>query len=173
MTESTNPSDQPITDNEPEMNDAELLATEKVVAEAVLKSEHAWDVVRELYAQCCMCIANTQQFVIPVLNNRVEITKRLSDPEGFSRQFTTLMADIKYIADTIKTIYAKHEHLSGEPTEEQAELLFEVSTAYSEALEHFERCISPLIFAMVETLKAEYSEMLDLTPKDDQEATDE
>lgn len=158
--------DTPSSPASPDLTDADIRETEKVVASTVLKSNKGWDILRELYKEAAKKLLTTQGFTYPVLANRDKIDEHLSDPEGFRRSFNTLLSDLKAYKERLDGIWVKHKDESGTPTEAQWPVMFALSQEYSDTIDHFDQVIAPLIFSLVEVLTAEYSDLIELPTTD-------
>lgn len=145
-----------------EITQADLRATEEVVADAVLRSDKSWDVLREFYGQLGGRILHTAQFTIPVLQNLNDIEQRLNDPVAFRKSFDTLMTDLQDIRGRLGELKVRHEGQTGEPTPEQWPMIFETSMEYQNLFHRMDTTINPLIQTLANVLKEEYSETLTL-----------
>ncbi len=130
------------------------------IADGVLKGEKGWDIIRELGLNATKQILATSPFVLPYMQNKQAILFKLQDPEGFAKQFDTLMGDIERHSITIKNLAAKHQGKTGVPTEDEQAAVFLLADEYSRALEHFDNVIEPLMNSLIETIKAEHGPIL-------------
>lgn len=155
-------SEQHHTPTDVEITDADLRATEEVVAGTALKSDKGWEILRQLYLESSHRLLTTQGFTFPVLNNIDALKEKLSDPEGFQKSMQTLIGDLKEYKERLDHIYSRHLDKSGKPTEAEWPIMFALSQEYSDLMNHFDNVISPLIFSLVDIISREYGELLEM-----------
>lgn len=144
----------------PPDSDNEIILDEGTVAAAVLTSEQSWEVLNGLYAAASQKILSTEGFVVPVMNQMAVLKEKLKDPVAFERSFTTLINDIRKLSDRLRLVFAQHSGKSGEPTQEEWTLTFSISQEYSNIITEFDVVIAPLIFSLIETIRDEHGDML-------------
>jgi len=154
----TNQSQTPDVD----ITDEDIRATEEVVASTVLKSDKGWEVLRQMYHESAKKLLSTQGFTYPVLANMDTLKEKLSDPEGFQKSMQTLIGDLQDYKQQIDAIYAKHKDKSGKPTEAEWPILFALSQDYTNLMHHFDTVISPLVFSLVDVIRAEHGDLLEM-----------
>lgn len=150
--------------NTPEVDitQADLRATEEVVADAVLRSAQSWQVLHDFYGQLGKRIMHTGQFTIPVLQNKTEIEDSLNDPVGFMKSFDTLMTDLQSATADLKALHERHKGREGQPDEKDWPVIFELSLAYQDLFYRMDHVIYPLLTQLVDTVQTEYGDTLTL-----------
>lgn len=153
------------TEQNPEVTitDEDLRATEEVVAGTALKSDKGWEILRQLYLESSKRLLSTQGFTFPVLNNMDTLKEKLSDPEGFQKSMQTLINDLRDYKERLDHIYSRHQGKSGKPKEAEWPILFTLSQEYSNLMHHFDSVIAPLIFSLVDIIRQEHGELLEMT----------
>lgn len=148
-----------------ELSQEDIQATQGVVADAVLKSSTGWSVLDEMYRGCAQKLLHTQGFTLPVINELDTLKTKLDDPEAFTRCFHTLLGDIKQFKERLDTLHQKHHGKTGTPTEDEWQLLFTISMEYSNLVNHFETVIAPLILSLINVIRDQHGDMLEINPK--------
>lgn len=158
----TAPQDTQSNDTDVELTKEDIEATQGVVADAVLKSSTGWDVLQQLYQNCAKKLLHTQGFTIPVMNQLETLKTELNDPDGFTRCFQTLLGDIKHHSNRLAELQKKHIGRTGTPQEKDWPVMFEISMEYSNLDNHFETVIAPLILSLIEVIREEHGDMLEI-----------
>jgi hypothetical protein len=151
-------------ENDANLTQEDLLATQGVVADAVLKSATGWDVLQKMHHGCARKLLHTQGFTLPVINNLETLKEKLNDPDGFTRCFQTLLGDIKQYKERLDELQAKHHGRTGTPPEKDWPVIFSISMDYSNLDNRFETVIAPLILSLIEVIREEHGDLLELTP---------
>lgn len=134
---------------------------QSVTANAALRSDKCFDILKEMYRNCATLIMTTSTFVVPVKEDMVNICASLSDPEGFKRSFDTLCTDIFNYNQNLTTLYGFHEGREGAPSEEEVTDVLSLAEGYGQLLTHFEKAIDPLITSLANIVTAEYAAKLE------------
>lgn len=140
----------------------EIVIDESTVAAGVLVSENSWDVLTQLYKETLSKIFTTQGFVVPVIQCLPTLRTKLTDVPAFEKSFNTLINDIQSLTERLNICYELHKDRSGEPTQEDWAITFGVSQEYSNISMKFDSTVAPLIFSLVEIIKNEHGDLLEL-----------
>lgn len=159
-----NPNEAPADVQDVDLTKEDIEATQRVVADAVLKSETGWEVLNQMYHQCAKKLLHTQGFTLPVMNQLDTLKEKLDDPDGFTRCFNTLLGDIKQYKESLDVLHQKHAGRTGVPPEKDWPVMFSISMEYSNLETHFETVIAPLILSLIEVIREQHGDMLELTP---------
>lgn len=151
-----------VTQDAPTLTDEDMQAAQAAVADAVLKSEHSWGILREMHRQCATNLLTTQGFTLPVIKALPTLRTKLSDPEAFERSFNTLLGDIKSLKEDLDQISLSYKDRSGVPSEQDWPEIFAISQQYSNLLTRFDQVIVPLTFSLIEIIKKEHGELIQL-----------
>jgi hypothetical protein len=163
-----NPQSAPNSNADADLTKEDIEATQRVVADAVLKSSTGWEVLNQMHRGCAQKLLHTQGFTLPVINQLDALKKELDDPEAFTRCFQTLLGDIKQYKERLDELLSKHKDRSGTPEEKDWPVLFSISMEYSNLDNHFETVIAPLILSLIEVIREQHGDMLELTPTTDE-----
>jgi hypothetical protein len=145
-----------------DINKDNVEEVQAAVADHLLKSEQSWDILNSLYLECANKLLHTRGFTVPVLAQMSVLKEKLNDPDGFQRSFSTLLNDIQAFKLQLDGIQAQHQGKTGTPTEADWPTIFAISQNYSNLISYFESVIAPLIFTLIDVIKAEHGDMLSL-----------
>lgn len=151
------------TDSEVVLTEDDILKTQKYVASAALVSDKGWQILDEMYRLAATKLLSTQNFTLPVLNQLTALKERLNDPTAFQKSFHTLLLDLQGFKTTLTAIYDRHAGKTGKPSEDDWQDLFGISQEYTNLLDYFDVVIAPLIFSLIEIIKEEYGEMIEVS----------
>lgn len=164
MSTSTDTAVSKAVDTTEELSNDELTATQAVLADAVLATDQGWDVLTKMYLGCSQKLLTTQGFTLPVLNQYESLKSELNDPVAFTKCFQTLLSDLRTYQEKLNRLYATHSGRSGVPTTEEYPILLDASLEYSNLITHFETVITPLIMSLIEVIRSEHGDLLEVTP---------
>lgn len=130
-----------------------VVAVQGDVAEKLLE-QNGWSILRQLFGACAQHLVTTQDFVLPALAGFEDYKAQLDDPTAFQKNLQTLVADLGAMAEALQLATGRHVGKEGAPTAEELTLVGELTLAYNQVQSQLELSIDPLIFSMIDTMKA-------------------
>jgi hypothetical protein len=125
----------------------------KALAEGLLKSEMAWEILETLATTCTQLMLNTRNFVEPLmLNLQTEVLPKLADPVAFQKNYQNLLHDVGAMTNALQLLAAAHVGKTGVPTDADFALIEATSLGYSKVQHQLETAVNPLIYGMIKTM---------------------
>lgn len=149
-----------LTDAEKKQLGESIAKMENQVATQALQSEKGWDILNSMAKLGFQQVLATSPFVIPVLQKKEEILSKLKDPEGFVKQFTTMMSDIEAHSSRLNQLAQLHKGKSGAPTEDDHALLLSLANDYTDVMNNYDTVIEPVFNNLIDVVKNEYGTVL-------------
>lgn len=130
-----------------------VVAVQGEVAEKLLE-QNGWSIIRQLFGACAQHLVTTRGFIEPAMAGFESFKDKLEDPIAFQKNLQTLVADLSAMAEALQVASSRHVGKEGAPTAEELPLVGELTLAYSQVQSQLELSVDPLIFSMIDTMKA-------------------